>query len=230
MKVLKHVLIFTCILPDYVAQDITKDFWKNIHFENTTAGFLLRCQNSLRYDISLICHWNIDSLKQDWSFVHVMVPKNDENVSPIQYRLHLVRTITVTGALLVKIYFCHLLKCIISGVVCRSEFWHLRRKPAVIVPKWLFFQNYLVISWATGSGKMQIKIKYFFWTFHSLKVAIYLSHIFCAWVYSIRPDPPNKVSFGIWDLLCCYEFPLSLSMLLKTFEIKHSCIEFWYVP
>ena len=31
---------FTCILPDYVAHDILKEFWKNIHFENMRAVFL----------------------------------------------------------------------------------------------------------------------------------------------------------------------------------------------
>ena len=54
----------TCILPDYVAHDIANEFWKNSHFQNKTAGFLLRWQNSLRYEISLICHWNIDSLNK----------------------------------------------------------------------------------------------------------------------------------------------------------------------
>ena len=39
----------------------------------------------------------------------------------------------------------------------RSEFWHLRRKLAVIFSKWLFFQIFLVISWVTLSGKMQVK-------------------------------------------------------------------------
>ena len=58
---------------------VTKEFKKNSHLENTTAGFLLKCQTSLRYEISLIYHWNIDSMKQDWSFVHAMVPKNDQN-------------------------------------------------------------------------------------------------------------------------------------------------------
>ena len=33
-------IIFTCILPHYAAHDITKEFWKNSHFENMTAGFL----------------------------------------------------------------------------------------------------------------------------------------------------------------------------------------------
>ena len=40
--------LFTCILHDYMAHDIPKEFLENSHFENTTAGFLLRCQNLLR--------------------------------------------------------------------------------------------------------------------------------------------------------------------------------------
>ena len=47
-KFWKPFYFFTCILPDYVAHDITKEFWKNRHFENMTAGFLHRRQNSLR--------------------------------------------------------------------------------------------------------------------------------------------------------------------------------------
>ena len=39
---------FICIFPNYVAHEITKEFWKNSHFENMTADFLLRWQNSLR--------------------------------------------------------------------------------------------------------------------------------------------------------------------------------------
>ena len=30
----------------------------------------------------------------------------------------------------------------------RSEFWYLRRKPAAIFSKWIFFQNSLRMSWA----------------------------------------------------------------------------------
>ena len=48
---------FTCILPDYVAHEITKEFWKNNHFENMTAGFLLRCQNSLRQNSPRMMHF-----------------------------------------------------------------------------------------------------------------------------------------------------------------------------
>ena len=42
------VYFFTCILPGYMAQDISKEFLKNVHPENMTAGFLLMCLNSLR--------------------------------------------------------------------------------------------------------------------------------------------------------------------------------------
>ena len=35
---------FICMLPDYMAHDITKKIWKKRHFENMTAGFPLRYQ------------------------------------------------------------------------------------------------------------------------------------------------------------------------------------------
>ena len=82
------VYFFTCILPNYMANIIFKDLKKNNLFENMTAGFLMTCQKSLRREISLICHWNIDSLKQKLSFVYSMVPRNDQNIIQIQYRLH----------------------------------------------------------------------------------------------------------------------------------------------
>ena len=47
-KFKNYVCFLTCILPDYMAHDIPKIFSENSHFENTTAGFLLRCQNLLR--------------------------------------------------------------------------------------------------------------------------------------------------------------------------------------
>ena len=37
--------------------------------------------------------------------------------------------------ILVKRYFFHAWKCIISGLVCRSEFWQLLRKSALILSK-----------------------------------------------------------------------------------------------
>jgi hypothetical protein len=48
---------FTCILPDYVAYERPKEFWKNSHFENMRAGFLLRCQNSLRFFTPEMMHF-----------------------------------------------------------------------------------------------------------------------------------------------------------------------------
>ena len=56
-----------------MAHDIIKEFWKNMHFENMTAGFPLGCQNSLRKEIRLICHRNIDSWKQNKHDVDTML-------------------------------------------------------------------------------------------------------------------------------------------------------------
>ena len=33
------IIFFTCILPDYMAHDSSKKFFKNSHFENRRAGF-----------------------------------------------------------------------------------------------------------------------------------------------------------------------------------------------
>ena len=44
----KMFYFFTYILIDYLVHEITKEFWKNNHFENMTAGFLLSCEKSLR--------------------------------------------------------------------------------------------------------------------------------------------------------------------------------------
>ena len=96
-KFKKRFYFFTCILPDYVSHESPKEFWKNKYFENMRAVFLLRCQNPLRWEISLICHWNIDSWKQKLSFVYDMVPQNDQNIIYIQCRLYLVRIITIKG-------------------------------------------------------------------------------------------------------------------------------------
>ena len=48
---------FTCILPDYVAHDISKEFWENSPFKKMTAGFLLRCQNLLRWNTPEMMHF-----------------------------------------------------------------------------------------------------------------------------------------------------------------------------
>ena len=51
--------------------------------------------------------------------------------------------------ILVKIIFYHAWKCIISWLICQSEFRYLLRKLALIFSKWLFFQNSFRISWNT---------------------------------------------------------------------------------
>ena len=61
------------------------------------------------------------------------------------------------GTIWEKIFFSHAWKCIISGVFHRSGFWHSRGKSALSFSKWLLFQNSLVISTATKSGKMQVR-------------------------------------------------------------------------
>ena len=43
----------------------------------------------------------------------------------------------------------HAWKCIISGQVCRSDFWHLLWKSALIFLKWIFFKISLMLSWPT---------------------------------------------------------------------------------
>ena len=56
---------FTCILPNYIPHKSSKEFWKNSHFKDMRAGFLLRCQESLR----LITPWNdaFSAMKKKYS-------------------------------------------------------------------------------------------------------------------------------------------------------------------
>ena len=129
-----------------MAHESPKNFEKISILENVTAGFLLRCQNSLRWEISLICHWNIDSCKQNMSVGYVMVPSIDQNIIYIQYRLHLVRTICIRRQYLWKSIFFHAWKCIISEFSYQSKFWDLRRKPAVIFSKMDIFSKFFWIQ------------------------------------------------------------------------------------
>ena len=46
-----------CILPDYLPHESQKEFCNNSHFENTRAGFLLRCQKSLRQNTPKIIYF-----------------------------------------------------------------------------------------------------------------------------------------------------------------------------
>ena len=56
-KFRKWFYFFTCILPDYVPHESFKEFWKNSHFKNTRASFLLRCQNTLRQTTHEMMHF-----------------------------------------------------------------------------------------------------------------------------------------------------------------------------
>ena len=80
-KTLRKFFIFLIyILIDYLVHEISKEFWKHSHFENMRAGFLLRCQNWLRWKKNIICLWNIESLKQKLAFGYVIVPNIGQNI------------------------------------------------------------------------------------------------------------------------------------------------------
>ena len=55
----KQLYFFTCILPDYVFHESSKEFWKNTRFENMRASFLRRCQNSLWQTSHEMMHFQV---------------------------------------------------------------------------------------------------------------------------------------------------------------------------
>ena len=87
--------------------------------------------------------------------------------------------------ILITIFFLYAWKCIISGLVCRSEFWCLRKKPTLVFSKWLFFQNSLGLSWNTLSGKMQVKKWNYFVNFSLMNFWIYFCDIWIETDYMI---------------------------------------------
>ena len=131
-KLKKIFYIFTCILPNYVPHEITKEFWKNSHFENITAGFILRSQNLLWWNTP----WK-DAFSGMTFFIFT-------NIAPMI-------VIVLTKCSLCCIFCFHesMFQWQIKDISHRSEFWHLRRKSVDIFSKRLFFQNSLVISWGT---------------------------------------------------------------------------------
>ena len=145
MKSSKKRFIFLSAFytTNYVPHEITKFFWKNSHFENMTADFFLRCQKSLRQEISLICHWIIDFCKQMLSFGYVMVPKNYPRIMYNFYRLQFVRMIAIREPHWQKTIFVMPENALFQCWFAEVSLWS---KPAVIFSKWLFFQNSLVIS------------------------------------------------------------------------------------
>ena len=81
-----------------------------------------------------------------------------------------MRTITIRGAILVEIKKNHCWKCIFSGVFHRSVFWHLKRKPAVIFSRYLFFKILWWFHEAHSWVKCRWKNKSIFPTFHWWKI------------------------------------------------------------
>ena len=63
---------FPCILLNYLTHESQKDFWKNSHFENTRAGFLLWCQNSLWQNTSKMMHFQ--AWKNKYFMPYYIVP------------------------------------------------------------------------------------------------------------------------------------------------------------
>ena len=57
-----------------MAHEITKEFWKNSHFENMRADFPLQCQNSLRWNTPEIVHFQawkkniLNNIVSKWLF------------------------------------------------------------------------------------------------------------------------------------------------------------------
>ena len=74
----EKTLFFTCILPDYVVHESSKEFWKIRHFENMTAGFFLSSQISLRWEISWFVIEILIHESKKMSFRYVMDPKNNK--------------------------------------------------------------------------------------------------------------------------------------------------------
>ena len=56
-KFKKQLYFFTCILPRYVFNECSKEFWKNSNFENMRASFVRRYQNLLRQNSPEIMHF-----------------------------------------------------------------------------------------------------------------------------------------------------------------------------
>ena len=87
-----------------MAHEINKELWKNIHFENMTAAFLLRCQNWPRWEISSLKYW----FKKAKNVFR-------SNYGPKKWPKYHLKTILTTfsernkcfWAILVKINFCH---------------------------------------------------------------------------------------------------------------------------
>ena len=76
-----------------------------------------------------------------------------------------LNSIKSCNIILIKSFF-HGWKCFNYGLVCRSEFWHIRRKSALVFSKWILFQNPLGFHETHNQAKYRWKNKTVYWTFH----------------------------------------------------------------
>ena len=135
---------------------------------------------------------------------------------------------------LTKDQFCFnksIFQCQIKLISYRSQFWHLRRKPAVIFSKWLFFQNSLMISWATYSlntfkcHKSNIKN---LWMKSSEIVFIFLPAFYLIIWLMTSPKNFEKISIlKIWQLVFFWGVKIYFGkFLLKWCIFRHGKIWF----
>ena len=102
--------------------------------------------------------------------------------------------------ILVKnIFFFHAWKCIITGLFCRSEFWHLLRKPAhsVVVSLWDVTEPlYIEILRSDGPQKRLADVDLThlksYWVIHTISIAA-LGHSKSLWaIYFVSSHPKSS--------------------------------------
>ena len=112
-------------LPDYMAHDIFKEFWKKYPFWKFDSWYSSEVSKitSVRNKLNLSLKYWFTEAKivfctcqgpQKWSKYHLKTILTTFSERNFYY-----------GAIFVKINFCHAWKCMISRVFHRSGFWHL---------------------------------------------------------------------------------------------------------
>ena len=137
-------LHFTWSYGSWHPQRILKKypFWKYDSCFSSELSKLASVWNKLNLSLK---YWFMEA-KIDFCVCHGPQKWSEYHLDTLQSTLS--QNNNCHGAILLKINFCHVWKCMISGVFRRSLFWQLWRKPAVIFSKWLFFQISLGIPWA----------------------------------------------------------------------------------
>ena len=125
---------FTCILPEYVAHEITQEFWKNSLLENMTASFLLRCQNLLWYFTPEMMHFQAWKKIEFHKYCPVIL------IFFTKYGLYCLYIVFwfLFGMICTKDNFCFhepIFHRQIKLISYRSDFWQLRRKLALLFSK-----------------------------------------------------------------------------------------------